>query len=170
MSAHHPATIHVARRVVFPFRTLVAGVTSGLLLAVSVASPVMITDAAVPIPPRIVLVLDDDGDGLTDNEERALGTDPTRRDTDRDALNDAMEIGVLGTDPLNADTDGDGLADGKEVLRYGSDPLTADRELVMQVPASGTETPSLCDGPLAVGPFSPTMAHRFEIRCGIEYA
>lgn len=57
---------------------------------------------------------DSDGDGLTDERERALGTDPTLADTDGDGLNDSREIEV-GTDPLNADTDGDRLEDGWEV-------------------------------------------------------
>ncbi len=54
---------------------------------------------------------DSDGDGLTDDAERAIGTDPLNPDTDGDGLNDLEELGV-GTDPLNPDTDGDLIPDG----------------------------------------------------------
>lgn len=57
--------------------------------------------------------IDTDGDGLSDDEERELGTDPTRADTDRDGIPDGIEV-ATGTNPLDADTDGDGLSDGVE--------------------------------------------------------
>ena len=66
-------------------------------------------------------VQDSDGDGLTDDEEADIGTDPNDPDTDDDGLNDGDEVD-LGTDPLNPDTDGDGVNDGDEV-DCGSDPL-----------------------------------------------
>ncbi|MDP2631114.1 MAG: hypothetical protein Q8P56_06965 [Candidatus Uhrbacteria bacterium] len=59
--------------------------------------------------------VDTDGDGLTDAEETALGTDPTDTDTDKDGLTDREEVGVFFTDPRNPDTDGDGYLDGLEV-------------------------------------------------------
>lgn len=55
--------------------------------------------------------LDSDGDGLTDDEERLLGTDPFRTDSDGDGISDGDEV-RLGLDPLRADTDGDGIIDG----------------------------------------------------------
>jgi pSer/pThr/pTyr-binding forkhead associated (FHA) protein len=63
---------------------------------------------------------DADGDGLTNCEEIALGTDPYNPDTDGDGLMDGEEILASGvrphnTDPKNPDTDGDGLSDGSEV-------------------------------------------------------
>ena len=54
---------------------------------------------------------DTDGDGLTNAEEEALGTDPTSDDTDDDGVDDGTEADS-GTDPLDPDTDGDGLCDG----------------------------------------------------------
>lgn len=58
---------------------------------------------------------DTDGDGLRDSEERTLGTNPAKSDTDADELSDWDEVRVYRTDPLNADTDGDTYADGAEV-------------------------------------------------------
>ena len=43
---------------------------------------------------------DTDGDGLTDEEEIALGTDPFKADTDSDGYNDGDEVNA-GTDPLS---------------------------------------------------------------------
>ena len=58
---------------------------------------------------------DTDQDGLTDKEERAIGTDINNQDTDNDNLFDREEVRVYKTDPLNPDTDGDGYLDGDEV-------------------------------------------------------
>lgn len=52
-----------------------------------------------------------DGDGLTNDEERALGCDPTRRDTDQDGLLDGWEVrgsrgydlAALGFSPIHKD-------------------------------------------------------------------
>jgi outer membrane protein OmpA-like peptidoglycan-associated protein len=95
--------------------------------------------------------LDSDGDGLTDKEEIALGTDPhnpdtdgdgltdyeevkkyhtnpLKKDTDGDGLTDYQEIFVTHTDPNNPDSDGDGLTDGDEVNTYHTDPLKKDTD------------------------------------------
>jgi hypothetical protein len=65
---------------------------------------------------------DSDGDGLTDNLEVLLGTDPSDLDTDDDGLSDGDEDanhnGIVNeneTDPTKADTDGDGIQDGTEL-------------------------------------------------------
>ncbi|MFO7936158.1 MAG: outer membrane beta-barrel protein [Kiritimatiellia bacterium] len=71
---------------------------------------------------------DSDGDGLTDEEEAALGTDPFNKDTDGDGLTDGDEVNKYKTDPLNKDTDFDGLTDGDEVLKYKTDPLERDTD------------------------------------------
>jgi YD repeat-containing protein len=46
------------------------------------------------------LLLDSDGDGLSDEEERQLGTDPFNPDTDGDGYPDGLEV-ALGSDPLD---------------------------------------------------------------------
>ena len=59
--------------------------------------------------------IDSDSDGLTDAEEKILGTDPLKVDTDGDGLSDYEEVKIYHTNPLLADTDGDGHPDGLEV-------------------------------------------------------
>jgi hypothetical protein len=65
-----------------------------------------------------------DGDGLTNEREEELGTDPLNADTDSDGVNDGVEVDD-GTDPLDyssfADADGDLVPDTVE-LADGSDP------------------------------------------------
>jgi len=59
---------------------------------------------------------DADLDGLSDVDEKALGTDVNKPDTDGDGLLDPTEA-TYKTNPLKADTDGDGKDDGWEVRR-----------------------------------------------------
>lgn len=80
-----------------------------------IVEPVVEKPADVPLPvmdPQ----KDSDKDGLTDEQEKKLLTDPANPDTDVDGLNDGSEINIWGTDPLVKDTDGDGYTDGQEVL------------------------------------------------------
>jgi len=71
---------------------------------------------------------DKDGDGLTKNVEKELGTDPKNADTDGDGLTDGAEHNQYLTNPLMADSDGDGLKDGEEVNTYRTNPLVADTD------------------------------------------
>ena len=91
---------------------------------------------------------DFDGDGLSDLEEyEETQTNPTKKDTDGDGLNDDVEtntgewvsVSNTGTDPLNADSDDDNIVDGVENpdLPYneedpenqpGSDPNSSDTD------------------------------------------
>ena len=72
--------------------------------------------------------LDSDGDGLLDEDEIRLGTDPNNPDTDGDGLLDGDEVKKLRTDPLNPDSDYDMLSDGYEVLETKTDPLDPDTD------------------------------------------
>jgi len=65
--------------------------------------------------------VDTDGDGLTDAEECALGTNPLLADSDGDGLNDRAEI-LNGTSSTNPDSDGDGIPDNID-----ANPLVADQ-------------------------------------------
>lgn len=93
---------------------------------------------------------DRDGDGISDDVEEMLGTDPDDPDTDGDGLEDGEEVNEWNTDPLDPDsdddglndgaeidnntnpnaedTDFDGLNDGEEVNEYGSDPRNPDTD------------------------------------------
>ena len=66
---------------------------------------------------------DNDGDGLTNTDEKERGTNPNLADSDVDGLIDSYEIKESKTDPLKTDTDGDGLWDGDEIA-LGLNPLS----------------------------------------------
>lgn len=57
---------------------------------------------------------DPDGDGLANWLEKAIGTDPSRADSDGDGVSDGEEVNTIGTKPMNPDSDGDGYSDGRE--------------------------------------------------------
>ncbi len=83
---------------------------------------------------------DSDADGLSDDEENALGTDPFNPDTDGDHYSDLFEVRYSGAgfDPLDpnapalncpssSDLDGDGLDDCEENF-LGTDPRLPDSD------------------------------------------
>lgn len=57
---------------------------------------------------------DEDGDGLTNDQEYSALTNPTVADTDGDGVSDGTEV-ADGSNPLVTDTDGDGMPDGWEI-------------------------------------------------------
>jgi hypothetical protein len=76
---------------------------------------------------------DDDEDGLSNQEEIEIGTDPDNPDTDGDGFNDGWEVNN-GYDPLDpndpdpdGDDDGDGLSNHDE-YENGTDPHDPDTE------------------------------------------
>ncbi|MBO0591034.1 Ig-like domain-containing protein, partial [Cellulophaga sp. E16_2] len=86
-----------------------------------------------------VVINDLDNDGLNDNEEIALGTDPNNPDTDGDGINDGQEVNVDTTDPLDdcssvggsplgaSDCDDDELTTDQEIS-VGTDPINPDTD------------------------------------------
>ena len=70
---------------------------------------------------------DSDGDGLTDELENTMCTDPLDADTDDDGIPDGYEHYNYGTDPCVVDTDGDGIQDGTE-LGYTLDDIWPDTD------------------------------------------
>jgi len=80
------------------------------VVEITLPEPVQPAETAVTPEP-----LDSDQDGLTDEEEAALGTNANNIDSDQDGLTDREEVKVYQTDPLNSDTDGDGYKDGEEI-------------------------------------------------------
>jgi outer membrane protein OmpA-like peptidoglycan-associated protein len=72
---------------------------------------------------------DSDGDGLPDGEEvKRYRTNPLRTDSDSDGLTDSDEVAKYKTDAIRFDSDGDGLSDGDEILKYSSDPTRVDTD------------------------------------------
>ena len=86
--------------------------------------------------------IDTDGDGLCDQLERILGTDPDVYDTDEDGLDDRFEA-ENGLDPLKYDTNDDGLNDLVE-LTGGSDDI-AYEDLDPSADADGDGIPNVMD-------------------------
>ena len=83
---------------------------------------------------------DNDNDGLSDEEEKTLGTDPRHPDSDGDGVIDSEDAFPLDVtewqdtdndglgDKADIDDDNDGLTDEEELLVYGTDPLKADTD------------------------------------------
>lgn len=71
---------------------------------------------------------DDDRDGLRNDYEARLGTDPNNPDSDLDGINDGNEVLGTRTNPLSRDSDGDRLTDYEETDRYGTNPLSRDTD------------------------------------------
>lgn len=71
---------------------------------------------------------DDDGDGLSNEQEQALGTNPNNEDTDGDGLLDGQEVNQFATNPQGIDSDGDGLTDGEEVNEHDTSPSNSDSD------------------------------------------
>lgn len=110
---------------------------------------------------------DTDGDGITNAQEREIGTDENNPDTDGDGLPDGYEfrgsrnvpkgftdeyIAALPeieyrTDPRKGDTDDDGLTDKNELLTHKTNPISAD-----------TDADGLKDGEELARKTNPTMA------------
>ena len=64
------------------------------------------TIASTPVTPNIDKEIDTDDDGLSDDDEAKLGTDPLLADTDQDSISDSKEVGVNLNSPLDSDEDG----------------------------------------------------------------
>jgi hypothetical protein len=69
---------------------------------------------------------DADGDGISDAEEAALGSNPDDPDSDDDGVLDGDEL-AAGTDLIDADSDDDGASDGQEAA-WGTNPLIPDTD------------------------------------------
>ncbi|MGH0035504.1 MAG: FG-GAP-like repeat-containing protein [Myxococcota bacterium] len=99
----------------------------------SVFDDVPVNQTLTALPPP-----DGDGDGLLDEDESALGTDPMDPDSDDDGLTDGFEVGSLdaprdtdgdGTlDALDADDDGDGVPTAAEDANGNGNPADDDAD------------------------------------------
>lgn len=97
-------------------------ITAIVAIAILASLAVVTTRGVIPVQ------ADSDGDGLLNEEEEKLGTDPQNPDTDNDGLTDGEEVEEYGTSPVEFDTDSDGLGDGEEVKTYGTNPKDKDTD------------------------------------------
>jgi Tol biopolymer transport system component len=120
-----------------PFWVLPVGVVGSLLLCLLFLIPLRgiptsarATQTAAFSQTQAALsgTADPDGDGLPNDREAALGTDPLLPDTDSDRLLDREEVETYQTNPLLADTDADRLSDGDEVQTHLTDPRNPDMD------------------------------------------
>ncbi len=89
---------------------------------------------SVAIP---IQILDLDGDGLTNNDEDLLGSNPQHPDTDLDGIDDGSEylywnnpIYMQGSTPTQmVDSDGDGFLDIEEIYYFNTHPLVVNDDL-----------------------------------------
>ena len=105
-------------------RLLIAA--SILLLAVLLY--VVVTPFLAPSIAPPIIDADPDNDGLSNKQEKEIGTDPARFDTDNDGLGDGFEVKNCSTDPRASDTDLDDLNDYAEIFTYGTNPLAWDSD------------------------------------------
>ena len=127
----------LSERGLLPFWMLPAGVGALLVLCLLLAIPLWriptsarATQTASFNQTQAALAAqgDSDGDGLTNDREAALGTDPLQPDSDGDRLPDREEVEARLTNPLDTDTDDDRVQDGDEVLTSQTDPRNPDMD------------------------------------------
>ncbi|AIM61245.1 hypothetical protein IX49_12195 [Cellulophaga lytica] len=125
----------------FSLDTNTATPISGTLPSLGFPSTLDITvsDAAGNTNTAVIFITDDfDNDGLTNEDEAALGTDPNDADTDDDGVTDGQEV-ADNTNPLDdcdslngtplgtSDCDADGLTNAEENA-IGTDPEDPDTD------------------------------------------
>ncbi len=93
---------------------------------------------------------DTDGDGLTDEEELIIGSDPSDPDSDDDGLYDGEEVGDDLSDPVDTDEDGlpdwdDDDDDGDGIPTIVENAEDADGDGAPDVDADGDDTPNYRD-------------------------
>lgn len=140
-------------------------VTQAASPAATVAAPASATPRAqaAPVSP------DDDGDGLSAQQEEQYGTDPSLSDTDEDGLSDGQEVVEFKTEPLNPDTDGDGTLDGDEIAQ-GTNPLDPANGAVAAAAAEETTGETVAPAEEAAAPEAPAATPGDSDGDGLEDA
>ncbi len=136
-----------------------------------------VTDVCDPL--QTAPSCDTDGDGVTNAEEAALGTNPNNADSDGDGVSDGQEVsdGTDGANPcdfvlanqdgtpsaawLASDCDNDGITNGEEVTN-GTNPLNGDSDgdgvSDGQEQTDGTDATDSCTFDLNNQDASPSIA------------
>lgn len=120
---------------------------------------------------RDILVLDvpdSDGDGLSDAEETAQGTDPFRADSDGDGISDSDEW-LGGGQSIPGDSDADGVPDGVEES-VGSDPLDPGSTPWNAQLGSGTAVAMNIASPSVPKVIRPAHSARWSVGPGVTQA
>ena len=109
---------------------------------------------------------DTDGDGLSDEEELIIGTNPLIPDTDGDGLSDGLEY-ILGFDPLLINADGDSFNDYQE-YQNGTDPFIYNKTKIESIAAlsAGFVYGDFQENAVAQGLIKQTTADSFEFIIG----
>ena len=111
------------------------------------------TDSCVP--DNSAATCDTDGDGVSDGDEIAQGTDPTVTDSDGDGISDADEAGDTDGDGIpdsaEIDSDNDGIADIVEIGGNPNQPLDADGDGTPDFQDSDSDNDGILDAEEALG-------------------
>jgi len=97
--------------------------------------------------------VDTDNDGINDEDEDIIGTDPNNPDTDNDGINDGVEVGGDFANPLDTDIGEDGTIFGDGIIdALDSNTLDSDGDLVVDQldpentnPCIPSNTATTCD-------------------------
>ncbi|WP_394747289.1 Ig-like domain-containing protein [Spongiimicrobium salis] len=90
-------------------------------------------------------IVDSDGDGLSDDEETMIGTDPNNEDSDGDGIDDATEVGDDIDNPLDGDNDGIIDALDSNTLDEDGDGVVDQQDPGNADPCVPDNTIGLCD-------------------------
>jgi hypothetical protein len=124
-----------------PMTPLLEPIVAQFNLQTEAARTIQRVGATVSTPPPTAPPsdpTDNDGDGLTNDEETNLGTDPDSADSDGDGISDGAEVGdpaapidTDGDGTINAndpDDDGDGISTVDEDVNGDGDPTNDDTD------------------------------------------
>ncbi|MFK7935311.1 MAG: cadherin domain-containing protein [Saprospiraceae bacterium] len=97
------------------------------------------------IPSMNAGACDQDNDGLTNDEEVLVGTDPTNPDTDEDGKKDGIEVGSDPTDPTDTDTDGQPDALESAIADNDGDDVSDEDDIADNDPCIPNQFSPACD-------------------------
>jgi hypothetical protein len=136
-------------------RAFSPAIMQGLQAQVTVRSPGVGTKLSIPLAPFDTSGTDADGDGLADNVEDVIGSDPTDVDTDNDGVSDFREIRE-GTDPLGGVPAASGVISTADTPGTALDVCTIDNLAAIADAQSGVSIFNIFGG------LTPTLIARVD--------